>query len=86
MPSDIVLSVENLAKKFGTLEVLKSIHLTVHRGEVVVRARPSPGPVEQLRRDRVVPRRREPARHVADVLVEPERLLDHDHRRGQRIG
>jgi len=41
MPSDIVLSVENLAKRFGTLEVLKSIHLTVHRGEVVVIIGPS---------------------------------------------
>ncbi|NCC75019.1 MAG: amino acid ABC transporter ATP-binding protein [Clostridia bacterium] len=41
MPSDIVLSVENLAKQFGTLEVLKSINLTVHRGEVVVIIGPS---------------------------------------------
>lgn len=41
MPAEIVLQVENLAKKFGTLEVLKSINMTVHRGEVVVVIGPS---------------------------------------------
>ncbi|MBP1757222.1 MAG: amino acid transporter ATP-binding protein, family [Firmicutes bacterium] len=41
MPAEIVLQVENIAKKFGTLEVLKSINLTVHRGEVVVVIGPS---------------------------------------------
>jgi polar amino acid transport system ATP-binding protein len=41
MPAEIVLQVENIAKKFGTLEVLKSISLTVHRGEVVVIIGPS---------------------------------------------
>jgi ABC-type polar amino acid transport system ATPase subunit len=41
MAAEIVLQVQNLAKKFGTLEVLKSISLTVHRGEVVVIIGPS---------------------------------------------
>lgn len=41
MPAEIVLEVQDLAKSFGTLEVLKSINLTVRRGEVVVVIGPS---------------------------------------------
>ncbi|MDD2533958.1 MAG: amino acid ABC transporter ATP-binding protein [Eubacteriales bacterium] len=41
MASEMVLQVENIAKSFGKLEVLKAIDLTVHRGEVVVIIGPS---------------------------------------------
>lgn len=41
MASEVVLHVENLAKSFGKLDVLKAIDLTVRRGEVVVVIGPS---------------------------------------------
>ncbi len=41
MAAEIVLQVENLAKSFGKLEVLKAIDLTIRRGEVVVVIGPS---------------------------------------------
>ena len=51
-----------------------------HLVEVVVGRGASTGAVEQRRRDGVVAGVGEPAGDVLDVVVHPERLLDHDHR------
>ena len=50
-----------------------------HLAPVVVRRGPAARPMEDVRRDRVVADRSEPSGHIHDVVVHPERFLDHDH-------
>src|SRR2546430_5777413 len=51
-----------------------------HLGEIRVRRGAATGPVEEVRRDRVIAGVGEPARDVLDVRVHAERLLDDDDR------
>src|SRR5438093_9126084 len=77
----LLLEVRNGAPEVGDdLRVLERLHQRDRLGELVVadRATLSAAPVE-IRRERNVALARDPARHVLDVVVQSERLLDDEH-------
>src|SRR2546425_12599798 len=82
----LLLEVGNRAAEVGDdLRVLERLHEPDRLGQLVVtdRATLPAAPVE-IRRERDIALARDSARHVLDVVVQTERLLDHEHARRAR--
>src|SRR5437016_3071879 len=77
----LLLEVGDAARDVGDdLRALERLHEPDRLGELVVADRASlPASPVEIRRERDVALARDPAGHVLDVLVQPERLLDHQH-------
>src|SRR2546426_9053326 len=77
----LLLEVRDGAPEVGDdLRILERLHQPDRLGELIVagRATLAAAPVE-IRRERDVALAGDPARHVLDVVVQAERLLDHEH-------
>src|SRR5579862_3646449 len=68
------------------LRVFQGLHEADRCGQLAVADAPAlPAAPVEVGRERDVALTRDPARHVPDVVVQAERLLDHQHRGGRRI-